>query len=92
MYDSNPAALFTYVAQQLNRFDLAYLHIVEPLRKVFKGTIRWVLESAREAFDQALERLVELAARAWMGVPHITFHTDREQAASRLRRAWLPIS
>ena len=30
MYDSNPAALFTYFAQQLNRFDLAYLHIVEP--------------------------------------------------------------
>jgi N-ethylmaleimide reductase len=30
MYDSNPGALFTYVAQQLHRFDLAYLHIVEP--------------------------------------------------------------
>ena len=30
MHDSNPGALFTYVAQQLNRFGLAYLHIVEP--------------------------------------------------------------
>jgi len=30
MYDSNPVALFTYFAQQLSRFDLAYLHIVEP--------------------------------------------------------------
>jgi len=30
MRDSNPAALFTYVAEQLNRFDLAYLHIIEP--------------------------------------------------------------
>jgi N-ethylmaleimide reductase len=30
MRDSNPAALFTYVAQQLNRFGLAYLHIIEP--------------------------------------------------------------
>jgi N-ethylmaleimide reductase len=30
MSDSNPAALFTYVAAQLNRFGLAYLHIIEP--------------------------------------------------------------
>jgi N-ethylmaleimide reductase len=30
MSDSNPTALFNYVADQLNRFQLAYLHIVEP--------------------------------------------------------------
>ena len=30
MRDSNPTALFTYVARQLNRFGLAYLHIIEP--------------------------------------------------------------
>jgi len=30
MRDSNPAALFAYVAEQLNRFGLAYLHIIEP--------------------------------------------------------------
>ena len=30
MHDSNPGALFIYVAQQLSRFGLAYLHIVEP--------------------------------------------------------------
>lgn len=30
MSDSNPGALFDYVAGQLNSFDLAYLHIVEP--------------------------------------------------------------
>jgi N-ethylmaleimide reductase len=30
MSDSNPKALFGYVAEQLNRFGLAYLHIVEP--------------------------------------------------------------
>jgi len=30
MRDSDPAALFTYVAEQLNRFGLAYLHIIEP--------------------------------------------------------------
>src|ERR1700736_6062170 len=28
--DSNPVALFDYVAKQLNRFRLAYLHIIEP--------------------------------------------------------------
>jgi N-ethylmaleimide reductase len=30
MSDSEPYALFTYVAEQLNRFDLAYLHLIEP--------------------------------------------------------------
>lgn len=30
MHDSNPAALFDYVAGQLNRFGLAYLHVIEP--------------------------------------------------------------
>ena len=28
--DSNPEAIFNYVAAALNRFDLAYLHIIEP--------------------------------------------------------------
>jgi N-ethylmaleimide reductase len=30
MSDSDPVALFSYVADQLNRFDLAYLHLIEP--------------------------------------------------------------
>jgi N-ethylmaleimide reductase len=30
MSDSDPAALFSYVAQYLNQFGLAYLHIIEP--------------------------------------------------------------
>jgi N-ethylmaleimide reductase len=30
MSDSNPDVLFDYVARQLNRFGLAYLHIIEP--------------------------------------------------------------
>ena len=30
MNDSNPDALFGYVAEQLNQFGLAYLHVVEP--------------------------------------------------------------
>lgn len=30
MSDSNPEALFSYVAEGLNQFHLAYLHIVEP--------------------------------------------------------------
>jgi N-ethylmaleimide reductase len=31
MYDSNPHALFTELARELNTFDLAFLHIIEPL-------------------------------------------------------------
>ncbi len=30
MSDSDPQALFTYVAQNLNQFGLAYLHLIEP--------------------------------------------------------------
>ena len=30
MSDSNPEALFSYLAEKLNDFDLAYLHIIEP--------------------------------------------------------------
>ncbi len=29
-YDSDPDALFDYVAKELNQFGLAYLHIIEP--------------------------------------------------------------
>jgi N-ethylmaleimide reductase len=55
MSDSNPQALFASLAEQLNRFGLAYLHIIvkgnvligegqapvasEQLRKIFKGRI-----------------------------------------------------
>jgi N-ethylmaleimide reductase len=37
MADSNPDALFDYVAAQLNPFNLAYLHIIEPR---IKGNIQ----------------------------------------------------
>jgi N-ethylmaleimide reductase len=30
MFDADPKAVFTYVVEQLNRFQLAYLHLVEP--------------------------------------------------------------
>jgi N-ethylmaleimide reductase len=30
MSDSDPIALFGYAAEQLNKLDLAYLHIIEP--------------------------------------------------------------
>ncbi|NJO41657.1 MAG: alkene reductase [Cyanobacteria bacterium CRU_2_1] len=55
MFDSNPEALFTYVVKALDRFNLAYIHIVEPridngapagqnltagfFRSVYNGTI-----------------------------------------------------
>lgn len=30
MHDSDPEALFTYVAQQLDKLNIAYLHLIEP--------------------------------------------------------------
>lgn len=63
MHDSNPQALFSYVADALNQFNLAYLHVVEggvhgggksdpfdfaSLRKLFKGSYM-----ANLAYDKA---------------------------------------
>jgi N-ethylmaleimide reductase len=54
MRDSNPAALFTYVAEQLNRFGLAYLHIIEPRVKgnvtINKGQAPIAAEQLRRVF------------------------------------------
>jgi N-ethylmaleimide reductase len=43
MHDSNPEALYSYLTEQLNHFDLAYLHIIEPR---VKGNI--VLEEGQQ--------------------------------------------
>src|SRR5258708_1744289 len=54
MRDSNPTALFTYVAEQLNRFGLAYLHIIEPRVKgnvtIHKGQGPIAAEQLRRVF------------------------------------------
>jgi N-ethylmaleimide reductase len=54
MSDSNPAALFTYGAEQLNRFGLAYLHIIEPRVKgnvtINKGQGPIAAEQLRKVF------------------------------------------
>ena len=49
MSDSNPEALFAYVAEQLNRFGLAYLHVIEPR---VKGNIVLVEGQAPVASEQ----------------------------------------
>jgi N-ethylmaleimide reductase len=55
MRDSNPTALFTYVAQQLNRFGLAYLHIIEPRVKgnvtINEGQGPIAAEQLRKVFE-----------------------------------------
>jgi N-ethylmaleimide reductase len=54
MRDSNPTALFTYVAEQLNRFGLAYLHIIAPRVKgnvtIDKGQGPIATEQLRKVF------------------------------------------
>ena len=70
--DSNPEALFTYAAQQLNRFGLAYLHVLEALpghvlampgprvtpaiRKAFRGPLMVNGGYTAELGAQAIER------------------------------------
>ena len=54
MSDSNPQALFAYVAEQLNRFGLAYLHIIEPRVKgnvvIAEGQAPVAAEKLRKIF------------------------------------------
>jgi N-ethylmaleimide reductase len=70
MSDSNSSALFSYVADALNQFDLAYLHVVEPrtsnsapevanlgaqhLRPIFKNTLISAGGYDRETGNQAI--------------------------------------
>jgi N-ethylmaleimide reductase len=55
MSDSNPTALFSYVADQLNRFGLAYLHIIEPRVKgnvvIAEGQAPVATEQLRKIFQ-----------------------------------------
>ncbi|MCU1323284.1 MAG: NADH:flavin oxidoreductase/NADH oxidase [Acidobacteriaceae bacterium] len=54
MSDSNPHALFAYLVEQLNRFGLAYLHIIEPRVKgnvvIAEGQASIAAESLRKIF------------------------------------------
>jgi N-ethylmaleimide reductase len=54
MSDSNPTSLFAYVAEQLNRFGLAYLHIIEPRVKgnvvIAEGQAPIAAEQLRKVF------------------------------------------
>jgi N-ethylmaleimide reductase len=50
--DSNPIALFDYVAKQLNHFGLAYLHIIEPR---IKGNVL-IVESQGHIASASCER------------------------------------
>jgi N-ethylmaleimide reductase len=49
MSDSNPTALFNYVAEKLNDFGLAYLHVIEPR---VKGNVVSVEGQAPVAAEQ----------------------------------------
>lgn len=54
MSDSNPTALFAYVAEQLNQLGLAYLHIIEPRVKgnvvIVEGQAPIASEQLRKVF------------------------------------------
>jgi N-ethylmaleimide reductase len=58
MHDSDPAATFGYVAQQLNRLKIAYLHVVEPRIKgtelIKEGQEPMAAKHLRPKFDGAI--------------------------------------
>ncbi len=58
MADSNPQALYSYLVEQLNRFGLAYLHIVEPRVKgnvvIVEGQAPIAAEQLRKIFKGSI--------------------------------------
>ncbi|TWH75916.1 N-ethylmaleimide reductase [Azomonas agilis] len=66
--DSNPAALYSYVAEQLQARGIAYLHLIEPdsipaerrlaprLRELFQGALVLAGEFDQQRAQQALEQ------------------------------------
>ncbi|MDY0870991.1 alkene reductase [Dongia rigui] len=54
MRDSNPAVTFTHAASELGRFDLAYLHLVEPLDAAARGGAAVVAPQIRRVFGRPL--------------------------------------
>jgi N-ethylmaleimide reductase len=55
MSDSNPVATFSYIAKELNKLGLGYLHVSEAIAGPMKvdGTVR-ITPLIREAFDGTL--------------------------------------
>jgi N-ethylmaleimide reductase len=54
MLDGDPAATFTQAAKELNRFGLAYLHVVETVTKDSSSTQMRIAPRMRAAFDGPL--------------------------------------
>lgn len=55
MHDSNPSATFSYAAEALNRFGLAYLHIVEVMEADLRhGGIKVPTSALRDRFSGTL--------------------------------------
>jgi N-ethylmaleimide reductase len=82
MHDSDPVALTTYLSQELNRFSLAYVHLMRsdfygkqsgdvmtPMRAHYQGTLIANMGYSTEEANQAIsDRLVDAVA---FGVPFI---------------------
>lgn len=51
MSDSNPQGHFNYAVEQLNRFDLAYLHIVERMVPIEEDTTEFDFAALRRHFN-----------------------------------------
>src|SRR5258706_11349610 len=58
MSDSDPAATFGYVATELDRLGIAYLHVVEPrikgIEEIVKGQAPIAAQHLRQKFSRAL--------------------------------------
>ncbi len=54
MLDADPAATFTQAAKALNRFGLAYLHVVEPVAQNYSKTQIRIAPHMRAVFDGPL--------------------------------------
>ncbi|MDO7901507.1 alkene reductase [Pseudomonas sp. K1(2024)] len=75
MGDETPEATFTYAARQLNRWPLAYLHLVEP---AVVGTTR------AEEHDPAWDKMMSLMRESWLGTLIVAGGYDPQSAEQAL--------
>lgn len=59
MHDDDPEATFSYVVEKLNRYGLAYLHIVNPALAATGADV---------AFIERAERMSQMIRRTYRGV------------------------
>jgi NADH:flavin oxidoreductase / NADH oxidase family len=84
MFDSNPEATFGYVADRLNRYTLAYLHVIEPR---VKG-----IETIREGQPAVASALLRKSIRATSSPRAVLIPKALKPSSNEATPTWSPLA